>query len=215
MSFYDFQPILSLSMKLSHLSHFPSDHQQTIHDDLASLSAQLNSNVVSELAAAQQKSYVTYSFSRDHKDIDLLYQVTLLENPALIMIAGTTGVRTWEAARHLGGFLCSPAGQSLVHGRSVLELGAGTGLLSILCARHLNAQHVLATDGDPGIVETIKTNFFLNNVDSDARFECQTLRWGTHLLALDREELMKGLYDVVLGADIVRRWPMGLGPRRC
>lgn len=158
---------------------------------------------MSELAAAQQKSYVTYVFSADGNAVEALLPITLLENPSMIMIAGTTGARTWEAARHLGAYLSTPAGTALIDGHNVIELGAGTGLLSILCARHLGAEHVLATDGDDGTVENVKTNFFLNDVDGSPNFECDILRWGRPLLGLEREALMSGLYDVVLGADIV------------
>lgn len=166
-------------------------------------SALLNSNIEPELAAAQRKSYVTYTFSADGTSVDPLYRVTLLENPSLIMIAGTTGVRTWEAARHLGAFLCSPEGQNIVAGHDILELGAGTGLLSILCTRHLRARHVLATDGDPGVVENIRGNFFVNNLDGLPEVETDVLRWGRALIGLERDDLMNGIYDVILGADIV------------
>ena len=43
-----------------------------------------------------------------------------------------------------------------VAGRRVLELGAGTGLPSLLCARHLCAAHVIATDSNRAAVERLQ-----------------------------------------------------------
>lgn len=77
--------------------------------------------------------------------------ITLLEEQVAIQ-AGTTGLRTWTAALHLGHLILSdPA--CLFNGSvapdklpQVIELGAGTGFLSILLAQ-LGAA-VIATDID-------------------------------------------------------------------
>ena len=112
----------------------------------------------------------------------------------MVVAVGTTGLRTWEAALHLGQYLCTDP--SLVGGKRVLELGAGTGYLSILCARQLGAAHVVATDGSDEVVVALAENFALNGLQEgpDARLSAAELRWG--------QELMDADVDVVLGADI-------------
>lgn len=152
-------------------------------------------------AAAQQKSYVTYTAPIHGPDAA---QVTLLEAPSLLASSGTTGFRTWEAALFLGAYLSSPDGNHLVAGKRVLELGTGTGFLSILVAKHLGAHYVLATDGSQEVVSDVKSNILLNDLEGRELIQTAILQWGHTLIggvADCRED--KRSYDVVLGADVV------------
>ncbi|OJD34882.1 nicotinamide n-methyltransferase [Diplodia corticola] len=172
--------------------------EDELSDDLmSSLSLLLGSNLPSEMASAQAKSYVTYSFGND-------CAVTLLESRAVISSSGTTGLRTWEAALHLGAYLASETGRQWVRGKRVLELGAGTGLLSILCTKHLQATKATATDGDEGVVDSIKTNLFLNGLDAQGGTDSIVLRWGRSWTLEESlyYEGSKDEYDVVIGADV-------------
>src|ERR1700759_2854981 len=102
-----------------------------------------------ELSSAQQRAYVTYTFARTNSTS--LSTITLLESRLLISASGTTGLRTWEASLHLASFLLSEQGSKYIENKRVLELGAGTGLVSIMCAKYLNPKHVLATDGSQDV----------------------------------------------------------------
>lgn len=186
---------------------------QEISDDLMSLlSSLLSSNLPPEPVSAQQKAFVTYTYSTrpiDEPASSNELPVTLLESHAVISSSGTTGLRTWEAALHLGNFLISESGNEIIRGKNVLELGAGTGLLSILCAKYLEAGRVIATDGDEVVVDAIKTNIFINELDipegSSTRgsIESAALKWGWPLQATAFEEdYGVGALDVVLGADV-------------
>jgi predicted nicotinamide N-methyase len=175
------------------------------------LSSFLGSSLPSESAAAQQKAYVTYSFplhSTDDRPSDTA-SVTLLEARSVISGAGTTGLRTWEAALLLASFLVSKEGSAIVRGRKVLELGAGTGMLSILCAKHLGVSDIVATDGDEAVVDAIKTNVFLNELDStkpsQADVQTAALKWGRPVdgSTFSEDYGISGVPDVVLGADVV------------
>jgi predicted nicotinamide N-methyase len=109
-------------------------------------------------------------------------------------------LRTWEAALYLSSYLSS-RGSGHIQGKRVLELGAGTGILSILCARWLGAEHVTATDGDDSVVETLGTNFFLNGIHDTNRIIARSLWWGR---ALDEGEGGEHeRIDLIIGADIV------------
>lgn len=189
---------------------------------MSSLSELLATPLPSELAAAQQKSYVTYSPSLLDESVRpsaAPHRVTLLESRNLISAAGTTGLRTWEAALHLGQYLC--ASPSLIEGRRVLELGAGTGYLSILCAKFLGAAHVLASDGSDDVVASLPDNFFVNGLQEHEQQQqgeeegsekkkkasgciaALDLKWGHGLVGTEEAEWNGGRpVDLVLGADI-------------
>jgi predicted nicotinamide N-methyase len=177
---------------------------------MSSLSALIGTDLPSEATSAQQKAYVTYAFPvYAPEEIDLEDRtVTLLESRSVISSHGTTGMRTWEAALHLGAFLASTWGQATVQGKRVFELGAGTGMLSILCAKHLNVSGMVATDGDEAVVDAIKTNSFLNGLDADDPsqniFRTAALKWGRPINAANfLEDYGMELPDVVVAADVV------------
>ncbi|KAL2136979.1 hypothetical protein VTI74DRAFT_11161 [Chaetomium olivicolor] len=175
-----------------------------ISDNLmTALSLLLSQPVPSETDAAQQRCYVTYHLSllqrgeiTDHNP-----QITILESRALISAAGTTGLRTWEAALHLGQYLCVNA--TLVADKRILELGSGTGYLAVLCAKYLRSEHVIATDGSEEVVNKLQDSFFLNGLQGSAKVSATELRWG-HALVGTEEQAWNGgrRLDMVLGADI-------------
>jgi len=152
---------------------------------------------------AQQKSYVTYTVPLDLRDPEAP-MLRLLEARSVLASSGNTGVRTWEAALWLGTYLCSEEGRKLVSGKTVLELGAGTGFLSILCAKHLQARYVLATDGNGEVVDGLKSNIVVNGLERDRRIQAAMLPWANTLVDEDLKKNDGTLqYDLILGADIV------------
>ncbi|TLD16484.1 uncharacterized protein PgNI_00095 [Pyricularia grisea] len=191
-----------------------------ISDDLATaLTALMSQPTPSEATAAQQKSYVTYHLSLlDQPGSSSSKSITLLENRHLIAASGTTGLRTWEAALHLGQYLCLHA-DALVSGRRVLELGAGTGYLSMLCAAHLGAAHVVASDGSDDVVANLPEGAFLNGLQQEgdaaaaggtakkvataAVVQPMDLKWGHALVGTEDDRWNGGEpVDLVLGADV-------------
>lgn len=106
-------------------------------------------------------------------------EVALWEKPRLLAAHSTTGFRTWEAAlvlsEWMGGEasgalapLASPlapcgAGAPLAPLPSVLELGCGTGLCSLVLLRAGLATSAFVTDGDEALVRgPLARNFELN-----------------------------------------------------
>ena len=162
--------------------------------------------------AVLQKSYVTYTAPIFTGEAHHSWTVTTLEFRAVLSNSGNTGLRTWEGALQLGTYLASPSGRALILGKNVLELGAGTGFLSIFCAKHAGTLHVLATDGDGGVVDDMGANIYLNGLENSDRMESTSLKWGHALI----DEMLthpeeERVYDVVLGADVVSP---GLGVAR-
>jgi predicted nicotinamide N-methyase len=112
----------------------------------------------------------------------------------------TTGWLVWPVAEQLCKYLIdSPA---LVEGKAVLELGAGTGLVGLVCC-FMGARKVILTDL-PEALPLCSQNLDLNRcVMSD---ECvvytRKLSWG------DDEDVSKvlteaGSIDLIIGSDIV------------
>ncbi|KAL9097544.1 MAG: hypothetical protein Q9165_000440 [Trypethelium subeluteriae] len=181
-------------------------NEDEISDDLMSrLSTLLSSKLPSEALTSQHKSYVTYSYISEDRDGRPRHRnITLLEARSVLSSSGTTGLRTWEAALHLGSFLTTEDGEAFVKDRHVLELGAGTGFLSILCAKHLGAARVVATDGDPGVVQSLDENLSLNRLQSINAVRTEVLKWGRPLQPnWIEEEIAKYPHDVILGADLI------------
>lgn len=168
---------------------------------MSSLSSLLTLPLPSELTAAQQRCYVTYHLSLLGDSHAYPPRISLLESRWLIAASGTTGLRTWEAALHLGQYLCvKPA---LVRGKRVLELGAGTGYLSILCARYLGAAHCLASDGSDDVINHLPDNLFLNGLEGGGAVAPMDLKWGHALVGTEEAQWNGGRpVDVILGADI-------------
>ncbi|KAK2625892.1 hypothetical protein QTJ16_005204 [Diplocarpon rosae] len=175
--------------------------QESISDDLMNCLAPLLANPMpSVAAAAQQKAYVTYSLSLLSPQNQPTPKIILHEARNMLAAAGTTGLRTWEACLHLGNYLCT--NPSLIRGHSILELGSGTGYLSILCAKYLGSAHVLATDGDEDVVASLPTNFYLNGLQ-DSAIEARELKWGHAFTSgghLEWNPLRN--IDLILGADL-------------
>ncbi|KAJ4011168.1 hypothetical protein NW752_007297 [Fusarium irregulare] len=178
-----------------------------VSDDLmCALSMFLANPLPSEASSAQQKSYVTYHLSElcdddspDPKGWEP--RITLLENHSLISGSGTTGLRTWEAALHLGSYLCQ--NRHIVRGKRVLELGAGTGYLSIVCANYLASQHVIASDGSDDVINNLPDNLFLNDLQGSTQVTPMDVKWGHALMGTEEDKWNGGRpIDVVLGADI-------------
>ncbi|KAK9642977.1 hypothetical protein V6Z96_008821 [Aspergillus fumigatus] len=176
----------------------------------------------SALQQAQQLAYVKYTAPVPDADADAdgtpsgehraNRTIITCESRGLILSAGTTGFRTWEAALHLGSFLSTPAGQALVRGKRVIELGAGTGFLSMFCAKYLGVQSMVATDRELGLIQNIRDCMRRNELDP-AIFHPSIWEWGTRLSLTQCEPEDEGdaavsgsgdlAFDVALGADLV------------
>ncbi|KXX73966.1 Protein-lysine N-methyltransferase efm3 [Madurella mycetomatis] len=169
---------------------------------MGALTQLLSQPLPTETAAAQQRCHVTYRLSllRPKPAVSDPH-ITLLESRSLISASGTTGLRTWEAALHLGQYLC--VNPSVVKGKRVLELGAGTGYLAVLCAKYLGASHVIASDGSEEVVGKLPDSFRLNGLQGSERISGTKLKWG-HAVADKEGQAWGGRLelDTVIGADI-------------
>lgn len=104
----------------------------------------------------------------------------------------STGLTLWRAGDFMSEFMYQD--RSRFTGKSIIELGSGLGLISIL-ASHLTNKQVVATDGDDDTIELLRANCKLNGVEG--RVQCRKLLWGVNLDEFDDK------FDIVLGADVI------------
>ena len=135
-----------------------------------------------------------------------------LEEAAPPVSFDATGGVVWEAgcalASHL---LCASDAISRVRGCTVVELGSGTGLVS-LAAYHAGASHVIATDLPeqlPLLCDNLRANTVDGakvpaNISHSSRIQARACSWGRHS---DTQDLLRALDgrkpDFILSADTV------------
>lgn len=116
-----------------------------------------------------------------------------------------TGGELWSASLVLARKLLFQ--QGLVHGRSVLELGAGCGLVAMVAA-YCGASCVVCSDGNESICANIRRNVVQNSllwprVESSSPepvIKVEALRWED---AAARTSAGIKSFDVLLGSDLI------------
>ncbi|TPX63368.1 hypothetical protein SpCBS45565_g06641 [Spizellomyces sp. 'palustris'] len=121
---------------------------------LVLLSSASGDKLTGDLSRACYKSYPLPT------KISSTVYLTLHEEPLKIS-QGTTGLCTWEAALRFAEYLVYAAPE-VIQGRRILELGAGAGLLGLVCL-YMGASTVELTDADEGVLERLKENVDINS----------------------------------------------------
>ena len=99
-----------------------------------------------------------------------------------------SGQKLWCGSLCIIEYLLSSTGSDFVRGMPILELGAGTGLVGMLCDR-LGASHVALTDNDPKSIEHMKEDCKRNQTSNCT---VSILDW------FDPTEHIKFIYDNIL-----------------
>ena len=125
-------------------------------------------------------------------------RIALILNPGL----------TFGTGSHATTRLCLTALEKhVVQGQRVLDLGCGSGILSI-AALLLGAEHAFACDIDEKCVDVAYENAALNGIGKDK----YTVRWGDVLSDKQLQKEMGGQYDIIV-ANIVSDVIIGLAPQ--
>merc|ERR1712070_179097 len=104
------------------------------------------------------------------------------------------GANVYNSSFVLAEYVCRHHAET-IKGARVVELGCGTGLVSIACGA-FGSQEVIATDGDTALLELTAHNISLNGVESCVR--THTVMWGDQ----EAHAAMDPPMDVVLAADV-------------
>lgn len=119
--------------------------------------------------------------------------------------AMSTGATLWDGSHRLAAHLRDRGAADYIHGRRVLELGAGLGLVGIVASR-LGARVVL-TDADTRALGHMRENVRRNGCDGAVR--CQQLFWGDPHHTAFRSAY--GTFETVVAADVIYN-PKSIGP---
>ena len=104
--------------------------------------------------------------------------------------------------------------RGIMEGKTIVELGAGTGLCGLYAAKDLGAASVVMTDGDTSVLKNMRYNVEQNTkVMTDARHSydgisvyCEQLIWGKREQC-DRLVERYGIPNVILAADCLYMAP--------
>mmetsp|Transcript_28741 Transcript_28741/g.29074 ORF Transcript_28741/g.29074 Transcript_28741/m.29074 type:complete len:406 (+) Transcript_28741:91-1308(+) len=111
----------------------------------------------------------------------------------------------WDAAFCLAAYLTSHHEYDLSD-KSLIELGAGTGLLGVLCYKYLGAKPVVVTDIPP-ITSLIHRNLLENNLSDIDSITVSDYEWGGELShrshLCQAEDRLKQTFDFIIGSDVV------------
>ncbi|KAJ6516398.1 putative methyltransferase-domain-containing protein [Mycena sanguinolenta] len=141
----------------------------------------------------------SFSFPANRKTVD----IELNDAPLSTSDHTSVGLQSWGSAIILAERLCAdPTSFNLVDGQPlrVLELGAGTGLLSIAVAKLFPDMTIVATDYHPAILTNLTANL-RTNFAVPARVSAAELDWSRPTLNAPFD----APFDVVLAADVVYR----------
>lgn len=178
-----------------------------IYDPLVEFAAELCIQQRRPLTeAAQCDVWVSYECPGPADMLDNSRRIKLLEKPQLLAAVGCTGYRTWQAALALANKIATDwLPESRLKGKRVLELGAGTGLLSLLCAKEGDAQLVVGTDGALDAIERLKLADYVNGFCGLKKSSYGVYWWGeTFEGTVIGEALDDGRpFDFVIASDVV------------
>ncbi|VVT50968.1 uncharacterized protein SAPINGB_P002940 [Magnusiomyces paraingens] len=129
------------------------------------------------------------------------------ESPDVISAEGCTGFRTWEAALALSHHILESTSEKY---STIIELGAGTGLVGLIASTHYAPQIVMLTDGDENVVNVLNETLTRNAQTllvprgvSTADAAC--VFWGnsSHLdLLFNKTKMAQSGRTLILAADV-------------
>jgi protein-lysine N-methyltransferase EEF2KMT len=118
----------------------------------------------------------------------------------------SVGLQSWASSIILAERICwepSSFRFDLLHrpGVRILELGAGTGLLSIVASRLLPSAEIIATDYHTDVLANLRSNVSANATGQDkSLISVHTLDWSN---PPTEDPFFEGSFDMVLAADVI------------
>ncbi|XP_013109548.2 protein-lysine N-methyltransferase EEF2KMT [Stomoxys calcitrans] len=186
---------------LKKLITFLEQNTTEVHDEVYESYCQVQQKVA-------QDSTQKYAFK--HYILSPEVHFTLRESKSFVA-EGTTGLCSWQASLALADFMLHHP--DLIRNKSLLELGAGTGLCGFILYKMCDTQQVILSDGSPQCVdlmcESVRRNFpsAIANSEEPGKYlwnekilQCSVIPWdGIN----DIPEVTRLKPDILLAADVV------------
>lgn len=169
LSWDDQHRMLNETVRLESVQKYPLDRNYLIRflryviDALGSQNLEVHDDFYTKLCEFQSKSdecdseysYKHYQVLVDKPDEGRIETVILKENRNKIS-HGTTGLNVWESALAISDWAIE--NRCHVDGKHILELGAGTGLSSLIIGKCCSPKTIHITDGNDRVIENLNEN---------------------------------------------------------
>jgi len=155
---------------------------------------------------AEPDPALTRDFSFPRSDGGSPVCVQLNDGALLTTDHTSVGLQSWASSIILAERICweSPSFHFDALDRPgfrVLELGAGTGLLSIVASKFLPSAEIIATDYHPDVLANLSSNVSTNSSGQDqSPISVYALDWSN---PPTDDPFAKGSFDMILAADVV------------
>ncbi|KAM5539933.1 hypothetical protein V8D89_006436 [Ganoderma adspersum] len=190
---------------------YASDRSEDESDARAAL-VDAAASLLGSFAGEDEEEAVTRTFtfptSSGSSEVQAVH-VELNDAPLLSDDHTSVGLQSWGSSIRLAERMClDPSAFGLAQGQRILELGAGTGLLSIAASKllaHLSSESsspgvtVVATDYHPHVLDNLHDNVSTNFPPSPSFVEILPLEWQNPIF----EGSLAEKFDCILAADVV------------
>jgi predicted nicotinamide N-methyase len=194
--------LTTLISRANELSFASEEICERIIDEAASLLSSFNDPEDEAVPEALTRDFAFPTSFSSSKTID----VRLNDAPLSDTDHTDVGLQSWGASIIFSGLMClSPARfglDKLQHGSTIMELGAGTGLVSLTLAAlipHLStgASSIVATDYHPAVLDNLRVNIAVNFFNhEEPPVQTMLLDWAS-------PSLPSTPIDVLFAADVV------------
>lgn len=162
--------LLNETIRLESVQKYPLDRNYTIRfmryiiDTLESQHLEVHDDFYTKLCEYQSKSNDNdsdYSYKHYQVSIDDRIETIILKENRNKISHGTTGLNVWESALAISEWAIQ--NRHHIDGKHILELGAGTGLSSLLIGKCCSPKTIHISDGNDrvieNLIENVKNNF--------------------------------------------------------
>lgn len=179
--------LLDETVNLPILQNYPLDTGYVIRflrfiiDSLESQNLDVHDEIYTILCSIQSKSSDITEYTYKHYQIPVSRSgqtetVILKENRNKIS-SGTTGLNVWESALAISEWAIQ--NEEIFYNKNIVELGAGTGLSSLIIGKCCSPKSIQITDGNGKVIENllenVTTNFEKSNNNRSFRYGSETI----------------------------------------